>query len=183
MRSYADQPTISAYHGIYRAPYDFLAHPIAPCGTLVVVHDHQRATWDPYGQVGFYLGPSLNHYRSYRCLISATNSIRVHDSIILYPAPLVVPDASRLDLLLNLTQQLTTCALYPTLDSDLETKDPRRLPYTAARLPSGAQQTFPAALPKLKLSRYNNSPRTAVHTHQRQTILGHRHRSRGLVFP
>jgi hypothetical protein len=39
MRSYADQPAISAYHGIYRARYDFLAHPIAPCGTLVVVHD------------------------------------------------------------------------------------------------------------------------------------------------
>jgi hypothetical protein len=122
MRSYADQPAISAYHGIYRAPYNFLAHPIAPCGTLVVVHDPQRATWDPYGQVGFYLGPSLDHYRSYRCLISATNSIRVSDSIILYPAPLVVPGTSRLDQLLSLTQQLTTCALYPTLDSDPTTK-------------------------------------------------------------
>jgi hypothetical protein len=119
MRSYADQPAISAYHGIYRAPYDFLAHPIAPCGTLVVVHDPQRAKWDPYGQVGFYLGPSLNHYRSYRCLISATNSIRVSSSIILYP---VVPGTSRLDQLLSLTQQLTTCALYPTLDSDPKTK-------------------------------------------------------------
>ncbi len=123
MRSYADQPVISAYHGIYRAPYDFLAHLIAPCGTLVVVvHDPQRAKWDPYGQVGFYLGPSLNHYQSYRCLISSTNSIRLSDSIILYPAPLVVPDTSRLDQLLSLTQQLTTCALYPTLDSDLKTK-------------------------------------------------------------
>ena len=97
MRSYADQPSISAYHGIHREPYNFLAHPIAPCGTLVVVHDPHRATWDPYGQVGFYLGPSLDHYRSYRCLISATNSIRVSDSIILlYPEPLVVPGTSRL---------------------------------------------------------------------------------------
>ena len=37
MRSYADQPAISAYHGIHRQPFDFASHPLAPCGTLVVL--------------------------------------------------------------------------------------------------------------------------------------------------
>jgi hypothetical protein len=30
LRPYARNPTISAYHGIHGAPYDFIAHPIAP---------------------------------------------------------------------------------------------------------------------------------------------------------
>jgi hypothetical protein len=57
MRSYANQPAIFAYQGIYRAPYDFLAHPIAPCGTLVVVHDPQK------GDMGS-LCPSRIRFRS-----------------------------------------------------------------------------------------------------------------------
>ena len=106
MRSYADQPTISAYHGIHRKPYDFASHPMAPCGTLVVIHNSIRETWDNFGLVGFYLGPSLQNYRSYRCLVQETMPIRISDSIILYPAPLVAPGASRLDQLLSLTSDL-----------------------------------------------------------------------------
>ncbi len=102
MRSYADQPSISAYHGINRRPFDFASHPLAPCGTLVVIHNSICETWDNFGLVGFYLGPSLQNYRSYRCLIQETMAIRILDSIILFPAPLVAPGASRLDELLSL---------------------------------------------------------------------------------
>jgi hypothetical protein len=102
-RPYADLPTISARHGIFREPYVFLTHPIAPCGTVIVVHNTRRETWDNFGLIGFNLGPSLSHYRSYRCLNSDTDEIRISDNIILYPAPLVVPGASRFDQLLSLT--------------------------------------------------------------------------------
>ena len=107
MRPWADQPSISAYHGIFREPYNFLAHPMAPLGTLIIVHDTQRETWDNFGQVGYYLGPSYHHYRNYRCLIRETDSIRTSDNIILYPAPLVLPGASRFDKLLALTEELS----------------------------------------------------------------------------
>ena len=110
MRPYADQPPISAYHGIHRRPFDFASHPLAPCGTLVVIHNSIRETWDNFGLVGFYLGPSLKNYRSYRCLVQETMSIRISDSIILYPAPLVAPGASRLDQLLSLTSKLHALA-------------------------------------------------------------------------
>ncbi len=106
MRSHAGQPTISAYHGIHRRPFDFASHPVAPCGTLVVIHNSIRETWDNFGLVGFYLGPSLQNYRSYRCLVQETMSIRISDRIILYPAPLAAPGASRLDQLLSLTSKL-----------------------------------------------------------------------------
>ncbi len=108
MRSYADQQSISAYHVIYRESYSFLAHPITPCGTLVDVRDPHFATWDPYGQAGFYLGPSFDHSRAYRCLISVTNSIRVFDSIILYPAPLVVSSHKSFQALPHTPHSLTT---------------------------------------------------------------------------
>jgi hypothetical protein len=110
MRAFADQPNISAYHGVHRKPYDFLSHPLAPCGTLIVLHNSIRETWDNFGHIGFYLGPAASHYRSYRCLVQETNAIRISDSIILFPAPLVEPGASRFDQLLALTEKLATVA-------------------------------------------------------------------------
>jgi hypothetical protein len=95
LRPYADLPAISAYNGIYRTPYDFLSHPIAPCGTLIVLHNTRRETWDNFGLIGFYLRRALKHYRSYNCLVSDSDSYRVCDNIILYPAPLVLPGAIR----------------------------------------------------------------------------------------
>jgi hypothetical protein len=106
MRSYADQSTISAYHGTHRRPFDFASRPMAPCGTLVVIHNSIRETWDNFGLVGFYLGPSLQNYRPYCCLVQETMSIRISDSIILYPAPLVASGASRLDQVLSLASKL-----------------------------------------------------------------------------
>ncbi len=116
MHPYHDLPTISAHHGIFREPYDFVSHPIAPCGTLIVVHNPRRETWDNFGLIGFYLGPALSHYRSYRCLISDTDDLRISDNIMLYPSPLVAPGASRFDQLLALTQRLTSAAEHHTSD-------------------------------------------------------------------
>ena len=36
---YEPNPTISAYAGICGAPYDFRAHPLAPLGAHVLIHD------------------------------------------------------------------------------------------------------------------------------------------------
>jgi hypothetical protein len=80
---------------------------MATLGTLIVVHDTQRETWDNFGQVGYYLGPSYNHYRNYRCLITETDAIRASDSILLYPAPLVLLGASWFDNIFPLTEEFT----------------------------------------------------------------------------
>jgi hypothetical protein len=66
---WADAPTISAYNGVWRESYNFLAHPMALLGTLIIAHNTHRETWDNFGQIGYYLGPSYTHYRNYRCLI------------------------------------------------------------------------------------------------------------------
>jgi hypothetical protein len=86
MRPFADQPNISAYHGIHRAPYDFFSHLLAPCGTFIVLHNSIRETWDNFGHIRFfYLGPASSRYRFYRCLVQETYSVRISDSIILFP--------------------------------------------------------------------------------------------------
>jgi hypothetical protein len=128
LRAFADQPNISAYHGIHRKPYDFLSHPLAPCGTLIVLHNSIRETWDNFGHIGFYLGPASSHYRSYRCLVQETNSVRISDSIILFPAPLVEPGASRFDQLYNFEKLYNFCELFSpaTKSSNLAPRLPSR---------------------------------------------------------
>ncbi len=83
---------------------------MAPCGTLLVAHDPGGEKWDNHGRIGFHLGPALTHYRAYHCFIADTNTTRICDSVMFYPAPLVLPGASRFDQLLQLTEQLVTAA-------------------------------------------------------------------------
>jgi hypothetical protein len=64
LHAWPDNMTISAYHGIHRRPYDFLSHPMAPCGPLLAAHDPGSEKWDNHGRIGFYLGPALTHYRA-----------------------------------------------------------------------------------------------------------------------
>ncbi len=102
LHAWPDNTTVSVYHGLHRQPYDFLSHPMAPCGTLLVAHDPVREKWDNYGRIGFYLGPAVTHYRSYHCFITDTNATRICDSVMFDPTPLVLPGTSRFDQLLQL---------------------------------------------------------------------------------
>jgi hypothetical protein len=77
---------------------------------LLVAHDPGSAKWDNHGRIGFYLDPALTHYQTYHCFIADTNATRICDSVMFYPAPLVLPGASRFDQLLQLTERLVTAA-------------------------------------------------------------------------
>jgi hypothetical protein len=70
-------------------------------------------------------GPSYKHYRNYRCLITETDSIRTSDNIILYPAPLVLPGASR-DKLLALTEELTQLGARTAAPTDPDSQELHR---------------------------------------------------------
>jgi hypothetical protein len=60
-------PRMSAYARL-NGHFDFNRTPLAPPGTRVIAHEKpdQRASWDPQGVDGYYLGPALDHYRCYR---------------------------------------------------------------------------------------------------------------------
>lgn len=116
LRPYRPNPTICAYEGLHRSKFDFLAHPIAPLGTKVLVHESPdtRGTWDPHGVAGFYIGPALTHHRAYRAFITVTQRIRISDTLAWFPEHFVMPGASPVELLhaaiTDLTAALQTLA-------------------------------------------------------------------------
>ena len=89
-------PNISAYEGLHGQPYDFLAHPIAPFGMSVLIHDKpdSRSSWAPHGVPGYYLGPALEHYRCWRTWASQTRKERISDTLAWFPAPFRMPGSS-----------------------------------------------------------------------------------------
>jgi hypothetical protein len=57
-------PRMSAYAQL-NGHFDFNRTPLDPPGTRIVAHENsdQRASWDPHGVDGYYLGPALDHCR------------------------------------------------------------------------------------------------------------------------
>ena len=74
LQPYTLDRTKCAYDGIHPTRYDFVAHPIAPAGTLVVVHEKpsERGSWAPHGAKGYYLGPADKHYHCWRTWVLST---------------------------------------------------------------------------------------------------------------
>jgi hypothetical protein len=132
LHPYHPDPTKSAYEGLYGKKYDFLAHPIAPVGTLVVVHEKpaQRASWAPHGLKGFYLGPALKHYRSWRTWIIGTQSLRISDTLAWFPNPLILPGSSPHEMLHASITDFTRVLHLLLTNSNLISTD--QMPFTSA---------------------------------------------------
>jgi hypothetical protein len=73
---------ISAYEGLYRAKFDFKRHPIAPLGCKVLTWDalENRGSWADHGIEGMYIGPALNHFRSFSIWVPST-SVRIANTV------------------------------------------------------------------------------------------------------
>jgi hypothetical protein len=90
---------ISAYAQL-NGHFDFNRTPLAPPGTLIIAHEKpdQRASWDPHGLDGYYLGPTLDHYRCYQVHITKTKGTRIVDTVEIPPAELAMLITSSKDL-------------------------------------------------------------------------------------
>jgi hypothetical protein len=75
-------PKLSAATHIF-GQYDFNRAPMAPRGTISVVHEtpNRKRTWAPHGQYGWYSGPALDHYRCYTVYITKTREERVVETV------------------------------------------------------------------------------------------------------
>ena len=120
---YPSNTSISAYAGLHVGAFDFAAHPIAPVGTKVVIHDKPaiRASWAPHGTRGYYLGPAHSQYRCYRVWTTSTRSIRVSDTLAWFLKGLQLPEPSAHDLYCTAVYDLTnaTKSLIRTTDGVL----------------------------------------------------------------
>jgi len=101
--------TKSAYEQVY-GKYDYDRHPLAPIGCPVQIHNQPatRTTWAPHTQQGWYLGPSMEHYRCHRVLPKVTNAMRVCKTVIFKHKRYTSPTISPTDYITNATQQLVT---------------------------------------------------------------------------
>ena len=68
LRSSRIHPSLSAHASIFGI-FDFNRIPLAPPGTKVVAHIAAggRPPFGQHGTLGWYIGPSLEHYRCYKC--------------------------------------------------------------------------------------------------------------------
>ena len=86
LRSSRSNPAISAYTYIF-GEFNFSATPLAPPGTKIVTHvkSNNRGTWELNGEVGWYVGPSMQHYRCVKCYFPRTKEVRDCDTVTFFP--------------------------------------------------------------------------------------------------
>jgi len=80
------KPKLSAYAYLF-GPFDFNRTPLAPAGTKVFVHNKpkQRGSWSNHGIEGWYIGPTLEHYRCVKFYLPSTGSVRDTDTVQFFP--------------------------------------------------------------------------------------------------
>ena len=85
LRSDRTNPKLSAY-AYLRGNFNYNATPMAPPGTKVVVHEkpNVRDSWGLRGLEGWYIGPSLQHYRCVKCFMPNTKAVKDADTVLFY---------------------------------------------------------------------------------------------------
>ena len=109
--------TYAQLHG----SFNFSTTPLGPPGTKVIVHDkpNQRGTWSPHGTLGWYIGPSMNHYRCFETYIPSTRTTWITDTLAWFPTHVTMPTASSTDLAMAAVYDLTQALLHPSPASAL----------------------------------------------------------------
>ena len=95
LRSSNIRPHLSSYTHVH-GELDYNATPFAPPGlkTLIYETPAQRRSWAQHGVVGWYIGPSHNHYRCYKCYVPATRGTWDPNTVQFYPHDFAVPKIS-----------------------------------------------------------------------------------------
>ena len=107
-------PKLSAYAQLF-GQFDFNRTPLAPPGTRILSHDKpaKRASWATHGEEGWYLGPSMEHYRCYHVFINKTKAERDSDTVSFFPSKTTMPALSSADRATRAASELTHALLNP----------------------------------------------------------------------
>ena len=114
LRSSRRNPSLSAYAALL-GNIDFNATHMVPTGTKVVVHDKpvNQKTWAGHGTEGWYIGPSLNHYRCFKCYMPLTFSERNADTVQFFPSTTPFPKVTTEDYLQQTASDLLAICRTP----------------------------------------------------------------------
>ena len=93
LRASRIDPTKSAYETLY-GPYDWNRYPLAPLGCKAIIYEDgdTRGSWASRGVDGWYLGPSLDHYRCNLYYVPDTRAYRISGTTELFPQHCQLPD-------------------------------------------------------------------------------------------
>ena len=114
LRGARTNPKLSA-HAFLFGQFDFNATPLAPPGTKVVIHSkpEKRASWDPNGREGWYIGPSPHHYRCMKCFVPRTRTEINADTLIFIPKKINFPEVTAEDFLKQAASDIITILTTP----------------------------------------------------------------------
>ena len=107
LRASRVNPSISAYEALH-GPYDWNRYPLAPLGCKAVIYKdgYVRGSWASRGVDGWYLGPSMDHYRCDVYYVPETRAYRVSGSTELFPQHCQLPVLTPHQHLRELTDEL-----------------------------------------------------------------------------
>ena len=115
-------PKLSAYAQVH-GQFNFNVTPIGPPGTKVQVHikPSEREAWHAHGMNAWYVGPSMNHYRNYKCYMLQTLDTRNSDTVDWLPSRVRLPTACSMDVAAAAARDLITALQNPSTKSPLHT--------------------------------------------------------------
>ena len=80
---------------------------------MVHAKPQQRATWDPNGKLGWYIGPAMHHYRCMNCYLPATRAEIETDTITFIPHTIAIPEMQLDDFLRQAASDIVTLLTNP----------------------------------------------------------------------
>ena len=89
--------------------FNFDATPLGPPGCRIISHHRgsTRRSWDFRGGAGFYVGPSLEHYRCYRVIKNSTQQVAVNDTVVFQHPTLACPTLTPKERIIHCLRALT----------------------------------------------------------------------------
>jgi hypothetical protein len=90
----------------------------APTGCKIIAHEKpvKRRTWAPHGQHGYFLSPTMHHYRCQNVYISVTASERIVDTLEFFPDNNQMPQLSSTSRLLMAAKDMKDALHNPHLE-------------------------------------------------------------------
>lgn len=166
LRSSRANPNLSAYAYLF-GQFNFQVTPLAPPGTKVVAHNNPtvRDSWELNGEIGWYVGPAMHHYRCITCYFPKSRSTRTCDIVKIFPTVVPFPSVTITDHLKQAATDIVTILLAPpsTTVPSLAAGDQTRnaILDLATQLQRIEPIPTPVALPPQSLSSFqseNSSP-------------------------
>jgi len=106
--------------------FDFNAMKLVPPGTKAIIHDKpdKRRTWAAHGQIGYFIGPALEHYHCYRIYYPKSRAERIGDTVEFFPEKAKFPITSSVDRAIDAANDFAKALKHPAPESPIQIQNP-----------------------------------------------------------